>query len=164
VSSNTDHRKIYETVLKAAIELVDGTCGSLQMIDERGELRFVSSVGLDSALAGLAQRKGRGMAGWVAEKREPLLLVAGREQDERLKDPVAQRAEGNIAISVPLVAHADLIGVLNVGCSDVAAMAKFDEYDLRYTHLFAHHASIAIENADLLETKRALAKQTPVRV
>lgn len=164
VSSNTDHRRVYETVLKAAIELVGGNCGSILMLDERGELRFVSTVGLDSGLAGLTQRKGRGLAGWVAEKHEPVLLVAGREQDERLKDPMAQRAENNIAISVPLVAHGDLLGVLNLGNTEAAVRDKLDEFDLRYAHLFAHHASIAIENADLVELKRGLGKPTPARV
>lgn len=80
------------------------------MVVEGDRLRLRASVGLPAAALGSDQRIGEGIAGWVAARREKVVL-RGPVLDERFRgnDPDAGEA-----IVVPLVEGGDVLGVLNV--------------------------------------------------
>ncbi len=132
---------VLDIILSSAVELLGANSGSIMLLDSPEELRVVSERGNEHARDARV-KVGEGIAGRVAQSREPLLLT-GVESDRRT--PVSS------ALCVPLVNRAELLGVLStnrVGGRD------FADYDLRALRLFAEHAAAAITNASLYETER----------
>ena len=140
----------FDTVLRAALELVEGDRGSVMLIDDRDErLKIVSAQGLlDTVVAQTRQKIGKGVAGWVAHHCQPVLLEGDVRDDDRFEDPVGEE-DLHFSISVPLHLRGEVLGVLNLGRTPNASKCEFSEYELRMTTVFAQHASVAIENARL---------------
>src|SRR3989304_4480071 len=78
---------VFEKVLDQAMTLTGASSGSLMLIEDQ-VLYIVASRGLDKAVAESSRpRLGEGVAGWVAERCPPLLLVgpgsSGRTRPQR---------------------------------------------------------------------------------
>src|SRR5205823_518604 len=84
------------------------------------------------------QTIGTGVAGWVAEHREPLLL-SGEADPDMFKELVPKERKIHTAVCVPLISRGELLGVLNV--NETTGNRTFSEYDLRAMMLFAAHAA-----------------------
>lgn len=142
--------KTYDAILRAALDLAEAHRGSIMLINrERDILEIASAVGLkEEVVKNSAQPIGDGIAGWVAQHGEPVLL-SGKVQDERFKRYVVK--DGNIpsALCVPLQIAGETIGVLNVSLSAEEKERRFTDQDLRLVSIFANHASMAIENSRL---------------
>jgi transcriptional regulator with GAF, ATPase, and Fis domain len=153
VNSATDHERTFETVLRAALELVKGNCGSIMLLDENGDyLTIASAQGLSDAVVAQTRRKiGEGIAGWVAQHREPVLLTGIVDEQERFQDIVEREEDVHISISVPLLLRNKVMGVLNLGATPAEPREAFSSYDMRMATIFAQHASVAIENARLIK-------------
>jgi two-component system sensor histidine kinase KdpD len=93
---------------------------------------------------------GEGIAGYVVEHREAL-LVSGRADRERFRNLVEHDPPVESAVCVPLINRDEVLGVLNVNGD---AGRTFTEYDLRALTLFAEHAAVSIANARLYEVER----------
>ena len=118
------------------------------ILDETRHLVIAAARGIsDTIVCETRQPIGSGVAGWVAENGEPVLL--GEEPDgyERFRDLVPHEEKVHYSMSVPLQLRGELMGVLNVGVTSESSRAAFTAYDLRITTIFAQHASVAIENA-----------------
>ena len=101
-------------------------------------------------MAQTRQKLGQGVAGWVAEQRQPLLLDGDLTDDERFENLFEiEDDEITSSISVPLDLRHELLGVLNVSLTERASREALTEYDLRMLTVFAQHAAAAIENARL---------------
>lgn len=148
----------YDAVLLAAVDLVGGDCGSLMMVDSKRErLTFAAAIGLDEAvIARSGQMIGEGIAGWVAEHGEPVLLNGKVEDHPEFSNIVPREPELDVAISIPLRLCDATIGVLNLGSTVAAKKLAFSNDELRFAYLFAQHAAIAIERAQLLGERRRL--------
>jgi transcriptional regulator with GAF, ATPase, and Fis domain len=153
INACTDPDRSLDTVLRAALELVGGDCGSVMLLDEGGDyLVIASSMGLGEAVVAQTRRKiGEGIAGWVAEQREPVLLVGEARENEPFRDVVNREEDVHISISVPLLLRSKLMGVLNLGVSPGESKKEFTDYDLRMATIFAQHSTVAIENARLMK-------------
>jgi hypothetical protein len=94
VNSGTDPNRTFETVLRAALELVGGDCGSIMLMDEgEDHLVIVASQGLsDNVVAQTRRKVGEGVVGWVAENREPVLLTTKAHEDERFVEVVERES------------------------------------------------------------------------
>ncbi len=152
VNSVVEPEDTFDTVLRAGLELVGADRGSIMLIDDLDErLKIVSAEGLThTVVAQTRQRLGRGVAGWVAEHCEPVLLDGDVTDDERFVD--TYEIEGDklrSSLSVPLHLRGEVLGVLNMSLTDRATRDELTDYDLRMTAVFAQHASVAIENARL---------------
>jgi diguanylate cyclase (GGDEF)-like protein len=138
--------EVLRRILDSALELLGATDGSVLLSsDEDDALHAVCVSGNDAARDAVVE-VGVGIAGRVAQTREPLLIQGDLKHDERSSHPRS-------AMSVPLVHRDQLLGVLNVnvrGTND----RTFDEYDLRALSLFGEHAASAIANARLYEAER----------
>ncbi|MGD8315442.1 MAG: SpoIIE family protein phosphatase [Syntrophobacterales bacterium] len=95
---------------------------------------------------------GEGIAGWVAENREPVIIKDAQ------KDPrFSKRADKKTGFStrtmlcVPLIHRQDLLGVLNVLNSRDKPF--FEEQDLGLLESFADLAAVAITRSRLLEAR-----------
>ena len=148
---------VLKVVLEGAQELLGATEGSIMLLDEeKRSLRVAASVGLPLDARGAVIHLGEGVAGWVAEFREPILL-RGDVSDPRFHHFVPKGRRVRSAMSAPLYARAEPVGVLNVSVSTDGR--EYGEADLRALTVFAEHAAVAIANARLYEReKKASAK------
>ena len=147
--------QVLGAILRSALELLHGANGSIMLLDDGGsELLTVCSFGNDAA-RDARQRVGEGIAGTVAHDGEPL-LINGRAQEGDFPGLARRATTVESAMSVPLVHHDEVIGVLNVNAE---AERAFTEYDLRALSLFAEQAASTIAKARLIETHRAQAEQ-----
>ena len=154
VNSVREPQRSCDTVLRAALELVGSDAGSIMLMDESGaRLSIACAQGLsDDTIRYTWQRIGEGIAGWVAHHRKPLPLTEELKQDERFRDLILRDEDIRSAMSVPLEVRDRVIGVINFNISRSGSKKQFMEYDLRMASIFAQHASVAIENTQLLIT------------
>jgi GAF domain-containing protein len=94
---------------------------------------------------------GHGIAGWVAENGEPVLMSGSASDDERFRDALAREEEILYSLSVPLTLRNKTMGVLNLGVTPDQDADEFSEQELRIATIFAQHAAVAIENARLMK-------------
>jgi diguanylate cyclase (GGDEF)-like protein len=145
---------VLNIILDSALELLAGHDGSIMLVHGEDELRTVCTAGTSLA-RGARVRFGEGVAGSVAASREPVLITGALERDARHLVVQGARVPSS-AISLPLVHHDALLGVLNI---NAAGGRTFTEHDLRALALFGDHAAGAIANARLFEEQRLLASQ-----
>jgi K+-sensing histidine kinase KdpD len=149
VNSVLDLQAVLDIILSSSLELLEGSSGSLMLLEGEHQLRAVCVRGTDRA-HGARVRVGEGIAGYVVENREAL-LISGPADRERFRNLVEHDPPVNTAVCVPLINRDEVLGVLNVN-GDVGR--TFTEYDLRALALFAEHAAVSIANARLYETER----------
>jgi signal transduction histidine kinase len=152
VASTLSLEDVLELILRSAQELLGATEGSVMLFDEgKTTLRIAASVGLSEQAASQAIPIGEGVAGWVAEFREAVIL-RGDVSDPRFKRFVPKDRSVRSAISAPLYARSEPVGVLNVSVSE--GDRTYTEHDLRALAVFAEHAAIAISNARMFQRER----------
>ncbi|HEV3474854.1 MAG TPA: ATP-binding protein [Actinomycetota bacterium] len=152
VASTLSLKDVLELILHSAQELLGATEGSVMLFDEQKTgLRVAASVGLSEQAGKQIIPIGEGIAGWVAEFREPVVL-SGDVSDSRFRRLVPKDRKVRSAMSAPLYARAEPVGVLNVSTS--ADGRQYTELDLRALTVFAEHAAIAINNARLYQRER----------
>jgi len=137
---------VLNLILSSALELLEGSCGAILLVDETGKLDSVCSSGDTKLLLKISDDAGLR----VMNDPEPLLI-----------QPVPGRDESQSSVYVPLVHRGELLGVLALsrGSDHV-----FSEHDLRAVSLFAEHAAISVANARLYEAERELSARLETRV
>lgn len=152
VASTLSLEDVLELILHSARELLGATEGSVMLFDDDKEiLRIAASVGLSDDVTRHPIAMGEGVAGWVAEFREPVVL-SGKIEDPRFRRFMPKDRSVRSAMSAPLYARAEAVGVLNVSVS--TGKREYDEHDLRALTVFAEHAAIAINNARMYQSER----------
>jgi len=150
VNSALDQPTVLGIILSSAIDLLRGSSGSIMLVEPPDRLRVLCQIGNEGAQDAVT-RIGEGIAGEVADRREPL-LINGRVEHRRRGRARLRSLEVESAMSVPLVNRDELLGVLNVnGSGD----RTFRDYDLQALTLFAEHAAISIANARLRDAQHA---------
>jgi len=144
-------------VIDCSVETMRADIGSIMLLNkERNELKIVAGRGLSREIIdGTHLKLGEGIAGWVAKKKESLLLN-NVESDSRFKGH-EMRKELCSAISVPLKIKEEIIGVINVGTTNPR---KFSLDDLRLLSTLAGEAAVSIYNAQLFEQMEELYIET----
>ncbi|MBI3990144.1 MAG: zinc-ribbon domain-containing protein [candidate division NC10 bacterium] len=141
--------RLLERIVLSIAAVMEVEIVSLMLIEkETNEMTIRAATGLPEEITKTTRQKvGTGIAGWVAQHREPL-LVDDIEQDLRFaRRENLPRYRTKSLLSVPLITKAGVIGVLNVN-SKVSG-EPFTEHDLELLTTFASQASSAIENAEL---------------
>ena len=152
VASTLSLEDVLELILHSAKELLDATEGSVMLLDDEKEmLHIAASIGLSDDVTRHPIALGEGVAGWVAEFREPVIL-SGDVRDPRFRRFIPKDRSVRSAMSAPLYARAEAVGVLNVSVS--SGKREYTEHDLRALTVFAEHAAIAINNARLYQSER----------
>ena len=127
---------------------------SVALVDaDTGDLVFRKAAGLAGwPVIGMRVKVGQGVAGWVAEHRQPL-VVEDAASDLRFYEQIDATtgfATRNV-VSVPLVARDRVIGVIElINKRD----GTFDQDDIQLLTSVASQAAVALENARLFETER----------
>jgi two-component system sensor histidine kinase KdpD len=143
---------VLNAIVQSVQELLGATEVSIMLLDpESNELELAASVGLDAYVAKEPVGVGESVSGWVLQQREPLML-SGPVTDPRFREFVPKDRNVRSAMSAPLVAAGESVGVLNVSVSD--GHRRYTPHDLRALTVCAEHAAIAISNARLYELEK----------
>lgn len=148
---------VCRVILESARELLGATESSVMLHNaDTRTVQVVASIGIDEVARGATIHLGESVAGWVAETLQPVLLQ-GPVEDPRFRDVVPKMREVRSAISVPLRAGGEPLGVLNVSQSDGGS--DYTQNDLRALAAFADQAAIAIQNARLFQREKQASDQ-----
>jgi len=148
-TSNLDN--LLEYILGKAQKLLQAESSSLMMyIPESNELEFRVVFGPKAQkVKPFRLPVGRGIAGWVAQNQEPI-LIEDAYKDPRF-DPSFDKRSGyrtRSILCVPMVHKTNTIGVMTV--LNRLDKKPFEKKDKEAMMLFATQAALAIENARLL--------------
>ena len=127
-----------------------------------GDLTFALVVGKNAAaLQGLRLPKGEGIAGWIAETGEPL-IVEDVGQDSRFSPRVDSYTKFTTEsiIGVPLQSDQRVFGVIEL--INKLDGTPFTSFDLKVLTTIADFAAIAIEKAYYLRALKRLATTDPL--
>jgi signal transduction histidine kinase len=107
-----------EDLLKLAVEMVaevmNARVVSLMSVEAEGDLVIQAAMGLEDRVVRDARiRRGRGVAGWVAEHRRPVCVSRPDDATDAQSSGRLQYRTGTY-VSVPLEGREGLLGVLNV--------------------------------------------------
>jgi signal transduction histidine kinase len=121
------------------------------------ELVTRASYGLESEYSrGARARVGEGIAGWVASRREAILLGAKPPSNELGRHYKEDRAITS-ALSLPLAIGERVIGVLNV--NRINHPEAFNDRHLDVLRVFGEHIAAVIDRAEVLERLGSRARQ-----
>jgi type IV pilus assembly protein PilB len=147
VTSELNMDKILNTVMDAAMSLLDADSGSILLIDEATKaLRIACHRGLDDDIVATTRIPlGEGIAGKVAKEGRPI-IISPTSVDASIKG-LLHRDEIVSSMAVPLQARGQTLGVLCV--NSMRRSRLFSEEDLKLAFALATYAAIAIDNARL---------------
>jgi diguanylate cyclase (GGDEF)-like protein len=151
INSSLDPKQVREKVIIAATRLLGTEAGSLLLVDHQtGELFFEVAVGEKrEEVKSIRLARGTGIAGWVAEHREPV-VSNNVPADARFYSGVDGQS-GFVTrnmVCVPVIAKDRLIGVLEaINKTD----GDFSNEDATILFALANQVAIAIENAKLYQ-------------
>jgi len=157
LTSTLDLDGVLSAIMQNAGLLLKSKSWSLLLLDETGqELTFEIAVSpIADQLKGQRIKLGEGVAGWVAQHGEPV-LVADVRKDPRFAKRFNHRSNflTEALVCVPVRIRERVFGVMELvnGPGDGA----FDEEDLTILTAIADFAAIAIENARNFETIQRL--------
>jgi diguanylate cyclase (GGDEF)-like protein len=145
LTSSFDLDTILRTILEHMERMVEAELWTLLMLDELSQELYYAIAGGDEkeALRGLRVKVGEGLAGWVLEHGETV-IVPEAEEDPRLQQPGAGGSRAvRAAIAMPLRGRKGTQGVIEI----LNPRVEMSDYTIAFLHILADHAAIAIENA-----------------
>ena len=158
MGSVTNLQNVFDSITNTCLDVFDCQQASLMLVNEQTrELETRASTGhLDTDEVRKATQKiGEGIAGWVAEKREPLILSRNTDLSAH---PGLETNNMNIsaAMIVPIVLRGELVGVLNI--STRTPGADYTDEDLQALQVFAENAGTCIRHTEHVEWMRQTIK------
>jgi diguanylate cyclase (GGDEF)-like protein len=147
LTSSFDLDTILRTILDHMERMIDAELWTLLMLDEpKQELYYaIAAGGEKTALRDLRVKIGEGVAGWVAQHGETL-IVPETVNDPRLESnsPSKLRKVRSV-IALPLRGRTGTLGVIEILNPRAG---QLNDYSIAFLHILADHAAIAIENAN----------------
>ncbi len=154
---NDSINTIADILLDAAINYANAEKGSIMLLSDREELSILAQKGLDPQLVGgYKARLGQGIAGIVAKKREPVLVV-DIDGEPSFKDLRRDHYSTKSFIACPIISKDKLLGVLNINDKKDGSPFNDDEFELVRT--IANQAAIALENTSLMTQLKSKAAE-----
>jgi diguanylate cyclase (GGDEF)-like protein len=146
LTSSFDLDTILRTILEQMERTIEAELWTLLMLDKASDdLYYALAAGGDQEkLSGLRVKVGEGVAGWVAQHGETL-IVPDAGDDPRLKEERAVKV-GSVrsVIAMPVRGRKGTHGVIQIFNP---RMDRMTDYTIAFLHILADHAAIAIENA-----------------
>jgi putative nucleotidyltransferase with HDIG domain len=145
-----DRKRIYQMVVSLPLELIQAEIGHLVLMDEEEHRLYLEySMGLgEESDKRRSVPIGKGIAGWVAKNKKPL-LVKDFASHEEFTTRSSIGYERRNAISSPIMIKDELIGVITLINKKGASTFTDDEKTLLAT--IASEAAMALHNALLVE-------------
>jgi signal transduction histidine kinase len=157
IATNVDLDAVLRSTVEVVTEATGGDACFLHLwdpVEERLVLR-AATAGFDHAVGRIRLSLGEGVAGWVAEHREVVVIPEDKWADPRYKYiPDLRGEEFTSLLSVPVISRAgSLVGVFNVHSKE---RREFSPDDVAFLETTASLVAGAIERAHLF---RALAEK-----
>lgn len=153
INSTVNLVDVLSLIMKYANIVTDAAASTLMLLDDKtGELVFSIPAGPNAdELKDIRIPPGVGVAGWVAEKQQ-YVLVEDAQKDPRFYPQIDHIVgiKTKSLLCVPMRSKRKLIGVLEVINKNNEAC--FTEDDALLLNIFSHQAAIAIENALLFDS------------
>ena len=121
----------FMNLLDLALRATKADSGSVMTVDPQSHiLRIRVAHGLDREVVQKTELKmGEGVAGWVAERNQPLLIDSEAPLDRSLQDRLTRR-EIDSSIVMPLARQKEVLGVLSINSHDKKNRLKPQSLDL----------------------------------
>jgi diguanylate cyclase (GGDEF)-like protein len=155
--STLDLQKILQTVMEKISDLLQPDTWSLLMVDEKAqELYFEIAIGQGAEkLKDVRLKLGEGIAGWVAEHGEPVLLEDVRSDNRfRLRIDEFTQPNTHSVLCVPIKGREPLLGVIELANS--LGKRNFSQEHIPTLKSLADYAAIALENARYVQRMHEL--------
>ena len=146
LTSTLDRKLILRTILEYMDRFIDAELWALLIVDpERHDLYYVSADGGENPkLADMRVKIGEGLAGWVAQHGETLIIPEAAT-DPRLNAASASRSLIiRSAVGMPIRGRKGTHGVLEIFNP---RLDHRSDYTIAFLHILVDYAAIAIENA-----------------
>jgi transcriptional regulator with GAF, ATPase, and Fis domain len=154
MGSLTSLERLFEAITQTCRELFACEQASLMLLNDATrtlEIRAATGHHNEQAVRKATVKLGEGIAGWVAERKAPLILNGDTNPasypDLELKDKSI-----TAAMVVPIVLRDALVGVLNVSCR--RPDARYSAEDLQALLVFAENAGTCIRHTEHVEWMR----------
>ena len=148
LASTLDLQKILQTIMEKISDFLQPDTWSLLMLDEKTkELYFEIAIGSGANnLKDVRLKLGEGIAGWVAQSGEPL-LVENVRKDARFSSKCGEltQLESRSVVCVPIRGREKTLGVIEL--VNFAGKESFRKEDIPILKNLADYAAIALENA-----------------
>lgn len=155
VSASLDLGEVLQRILSQTMRTLEVDAASLALVEEEsGKLVFTAASGMGAEqMIGIRLEKGRGIAGWVVESGEPL-IVQDVQDDPRFYRDVDQQIgfQTRAMICAPIRIHSEIIGVLE---AVNPRRGMFEPHQLEILMGIAGLAGTAIEHARLFAETQA---------
>lgn len=146
LTSSFDLDTILRTILEQMEKFIQAELWTLLMVEESsGELYYaIAAGGQEKALRELRVKIGEGVAGWVVQHGETL-IVPEAEDDPRARQAgeTASRKVRSV-IALPLRGRKGTCGAIEIFNPRAD---KLSDYTIAFLHILADYAAIAIENS-----------------
>ena len=167
ISSTLEEPEIFRRVMENVTRILKVEACSLLLVDqETGELAFAVTLEGDAArYSSFRLKPGQGIAGWVAQQGESLLIPDVHE-DARFFPDVDQATgfRSHSILCVPVKARDEVIGVIEaINKVDHPEAPVFSREDLDMLTTLASWVAVAVENAGLNRAAKKMAAETALR-
>jgi PAS domain S-box-containing protein len=155
LTAQLDLRELLQRILELTLKAVGSPAGSILVLDELGQASE-GAIALggkvhDHSMEQLRDTFEHGLAGWVVENRQAVLLEDTRSDPRWLRKPDEDDSQARSAISVPLLAGDRVVGVLTLVRRKAG---PFNQDDLALATAIADQAGIAVSNAHLFRAEQ----------
>jgi diguanylate cyclase (GGDEF)-like protein len=147
LTSSLDLDTILRTILEQMERFIQADMWTLLMLDESSnDLYYAVAKGNEEEnLRELRVKVGEGVAGWVVEHGETLIVPEAEDDDPRLQKTVAaDTRKVRSVIAMPLQGRKGVQGVIEILNPRTSQLT---DYTIAFLHILSDHAAIAIENA-----------------
>lgn len=153
----TDLSEVLHQVVTTLRAETRAEIASLMLLDQdHTELTIAAADGLPPEIIESQRRAiGTSIAGLVADRGEAILIADNVPLDSQAQSSLAQPQLGS-ALSLPLRARGEVIGVLNL--SRLRGIAPFTHADLELASVLAGQAAVAIDQARLIDVMRNMSE------
>ena len=146
LNSSFNLDSILRTILEHMERFVEAELWTLLMLDEeRQELYYaIAAGGKEASLRDLRVKVGEGVAGWVVEHGETLIVPEAAEDPRISHAPAVEAGKVRSVVAIPLRGRKGVHGAIEVFNPRADQMT---DYTIAFLHILADHAAIAIENS-----------------
>jgi diguanylate cyclase (GGDEF)-like protein len=146
LTSSLDLASILRTILEYMDRFIDAELWALLMVDPQHQNLYYASVdgGEDERFADMRVKIGEGLAGWVAQHGETLIIPEAAADPRISMAAHGQRFTVRSAIGLPIRGRKGTHGVLEIFNPNLDEQS---DYTIAFLHILIDYAAIAIENA-----------------